>query len=245
MGSGRTRNDASASTLRVCPSPLSSEVGDGGLVWIWPQATCNARCHHSAEIAHSNRPDVVIKNPNVAARLACWSDGRSTVKDMALAGFHVLVDASLPSNGCSADREQESTVDLRQLSQRLGDFWHRLRIPPLGVTGNCEDYVEAFERKAGFMLDESMRAAPLMRGAAVARLHVLGHAVLEVSKVDLLGRRFDVEGLNDLVRRLELVPQEQWPGIVVCCRHQSPDGTAWLMPKRGEQGWRFDSALFD
>lgn len=152
----------------------------------------------------------MIKNPNVATRLACWADGRSTVKDMALVGFHALVDASLPSDGCSPDREQESTVDLRQLSQRLGDFWHRLRIPPLGVTGDSADYVEAFERKAGFALDQTMREAPLMRGAAVARLHVLGHSVLEVSKVDLLGRRFDVEGLNDLVRRLELVGASYW-----------------------------------
>ena len=43
----------------------------------------------------------------------------------------------------------------------------------------------------------------------------------------------------------KLVPPEQWPGMVVCCRHSSAEGTAWLMLKREPQGWRFDSALFD
>lgn len=129
---------------------------------------------------------------------------------MASAGYRALVDAALPASGCGTDGESESALDLRQLSQRLGGFWHRLRIPPLGVTGDSADYVEAFERKAGFTLDQTMREAPLMRGAAVARLHVLGHSVLEVSKVDLLKRRFDVEALNDLVMHLELVGASYW-----------------------------------
>jgi hypothetical protein len=76
-----------------------------------------------------------------------------------------------------------------------------------------------------------------------AQLKVRGLKGNRVETLATAALKYAEEATRDL--QLKLVPQEQWPGIVVCCKHQSPDGTAWLMLKRSEQGWRFDSALFD
>jgi hypothetical protein len=55
--------------------------------------------------------------------------------------------------------------------------------------------------------------------------------------------RYAEEATQDLQQKL--VPPEQWAGMVVCRKHASAQGTAWLMLKREQAGWRFDSALFD
>lgn len=55
--------------------------------------------------------------------------------------------------------------------------------------------------------------------------------------------QFAEEATQDLQQKL--VPPEQWPGMVVCRKHASADGTAWLMLRREQAGWKFDSALFD
>jgi hypothetical protein len=43
----------------------------------------------------------------------------------------------------------------------------------------------------------------------------------------------------------QLVPPASWPGIVVCRRHSTSEGNAWLLLKREKRGWKLDSALFD
>ena len=55
--------------------------------------------------------------------------------------------------------------------------------------------------------------------------------------------RFAEQETDDLER--QLVPPAMWPGMVICRRHSTADGTAWLMLKRDKRGWKLDSALFE
>jgi hypothetical protein len=55
--------------------------------------------------------------------------------------------------------------------------------------------------------------------------------------------RFAEQETADLER--QLVPPTMWPGLVVCRRHNTSEGTAWLMLKRDKRGWKLDSALFE
>lgn len=76
-----------------------------------------------------------------------------------------------------------------------------------------------------------------------AQLQTRGLLGQHVESLAAAALKYAEEATQDL--QLKLVPPDQWPGIVVCRKHYSADGTAWLMLRREEQGWRFDSALFD
>jgi hypothetical protein len=167
------------------------------------------RCHQSESVA-TTASVISMHSVNFPACLTGASTDRSTVRDLAVRGFQTLVDAALQSGGPGCDPKWNSTVDARQLAQRLGDFWHRLRIPLRGVTGDPADYVEALERKIEATLDPQMHDPALLRGAPVARLHVLGLATLHMSDDSLLARRCDGEGLLELVARVEVIGASYW-----------------------------------
>jgi hypothetical protein len=42
-----------------------------------------------------------------------------------------------------------------------------------------------------------------------------------------------------------LVPQNSWPGTVICRRLANPYVSIWLLLKHVDEGWMLDAALFD
>ena len=80
---------------------------------------------------------------------------------------------------------------------------------------------------------ERIEAQLLSRGLQGKHVESLASAAL----------RYAEEETERLSR--QLVPQQNWAGMVVCRKHPLSGGTAWLMLKYGKQGWRLDSALFD
>jgi hypothetical protein len=76
-----------------------------------------------------------------------------------------------------------------------------------------------------------------------AQLESKGLQGKHVQAIATVAVRFAQEETVSLER--QFVPPAMWPGTVVCRRHHAPEGSAWLMLKRGKKGWTLDAALFE
>jgi hypothetical protein len=149
------------------------------------------------------------------ASLPTWlssaSSGDISVGGLSCHGFHVLVSAIAQSEmqreACGWAR---APVEAGRLANELGGFWHRLRMPLLGVTGDSHDYIEALERRIGGRLDPLMRRMRLMEGTEEGRLRVLGFAALHNAHQELSRRPFDRRTAQKLIDSLELLGRSWW-----------------------------------
>jgi hypothetical protein len=205
----RVPRSLSASAARDWP-PISSSGSHSPARRVGAQGACYTGCH----------PPVAdrMSTTSLPTWLSSAGSGADSVGGLSCHGFHVLVSATAQSDvpqreACGWAR---APVEAGKLARELGGFWHRLRMPLLGVTGESCDYIEALERRIGGRLDPLMRRMHLMEGTEEGRLRVLGFAALRHAHPHLSRRPFDCRTAQKLIDSLELLGRSWW-------RHALPE----------------------